>query len=145
MHVDPSQSPSLFELASEKLGGHFRHERGDKVLSLLGQHGVAAQFVFSNVTPGAKCELSAWSDPERRGLGGRVLIRNAFDVAFRQWRCERVHAVARESNETSWRALMDMGFKFEAPMAWWFHDPVEDGWMFRMLRHECPWLQTERR
>lgn len=140
MRIDASQSPALFLLASHRLGGHYRAELNHKLLTAISPAGVIAQAVFTGIAPGIKAELTAWARPDR-GLAGRHFLRTVFDVAFRQWKCQRLHAVTRESNTTAQRALIDSGFLFEAPLKQWFGD--EDGWMFRMLAHECQWLKEK--
>lgn len=139
MRVDASQSPALFKLASERLGGHYRSDWNHKILSFRSPtHGVVAQAVFTGIAPGVKAELTVWSDPSR-GLAGKTFLRTIFHIAFVQWECKRLHAVTRESNNAAQDALMAMGFLFEAPLRLWFG--TEDGWMFRMLRTECAWLK----
>jgi RimJ/RimL family protein N-acetyltransferase len=142
VHIDTSQSAALFKLANERLGGHFSHEKGHKVMTLLGQRGIESQAVFTNVHPGAKAELSLWA-AGNRGLAGRrfmrAICRVVFGYADGQWGCARLHAVTRESNTRAQRALIGMGFTFEASLKNWFGD--EPGLMFRMLRGECRWLK----
>lgn len=137
MFVWNNQSPALFQLANEKLGGHFRHEHGDKVLTLASPSGVHGQAIFSDIAPGIKAELSMWFDRQHAG-GGRTFLRNVFHVAFVEWRCRRLTAATRESNTNAQRALLKLGFRFEAPLEAWYGD--ESGWMFRLLKEECRWL-----
>lgn len=134
-----SQSPALFLLASEKLGGHFRHEQGDKVLTAASADGIHGQAVFTDIAPGVKAEVSMWFD-RNHAMGGRTFLRNVFHIVFNEWKCKRLTAITRESNTDAQRALAKMGFKFEAPLQAWFGD--EPGWMFRMLREECRWLKN---
>jgi RimJ/RimL family protein N-acetyltransferase len=138
MHTLNAQAPALFLHASEKLGGHFRHERGDKVLTAISGGVIAGQAIFTDIAPGIKAEVSMWFDRERAG-GGRTFLRNVFHVAFSEWKCKRLSAVTRQSNTDAQRALVKMGFQFEAPLEAWFGD--EPGWMFRMLAAECRWLK----
>lgn len=138
MKIINAQSPALFELASEKLGGFYRHEKGDKVLTASSEGRILGQAVFSDITIGVKTEISVWFD-RNRGLAGRAFLKAMFQVAFREWHCIRVSAVTRESNVAAQRALVAMGFVFEAPLVAWFGN--EPGWMFRMLRDDCAWLK----
>jgi RimJ/RimL family protein N-acetyltransferase len=137
MFVLNDQSPALFLLASEKLDGHYRHARGDKVLTSASAAGVHGQAIFTDVAPGIKAELSLWFD-RRHASGGRTFLRNVFHVLFVEWDCRRATAVTRESNVDAQRALAKLGFKFEAALEAWYGD--EAGWMFRLLREECRWL-----
>jgi len=143
VHIDASQSPALFALASERLGGHYRHDWNHKVLTLIGERGIVSQAVFTGISPGVKAELTMWSDPAR-GLGGRHFIRTIFAVVFGyadgQWGCDRLHAVTRKSNVVAQKALLDLGFVFESSHEAWFRS--EEGLMFRMLRRECRWLRA---
>ena len=140
MHVLNAQSPALFLHASEKLGGHYRHERGDKVLTAIGSAGaIAGQAVFTDIAPGIKAEISVWFD-RQHAVGGRTFLRNVFHVAFVEWRCKRLSAVTRNSNVDAQRALRKMGFAFEATLQAWFGD--ESGRMYRMLADECRWLKV---
>ena len=82
MHVDATQSPALFRLASERLGGHYTNDWGHKVLTLIGARGIVAQAVFTGTSPGIKFELTMWAT-RAMGLGGRQFIRSIFDVGFR--------------------------------------------------------------
>ncbi len=138
MHTLNAQSPALFLHASEKLGGHYRHERGDKVLTAANSDGIHGQAVFTDIAPGIKAEVSIWFDRRYAG-GGRTFLRNVFHVVFREWKCRRLYAVTRESNLDAQRALVKLGFVFEAPLEAWFGD--EPGWMYRMLAAECRWLK----
>jgi RimJ/RimL family protein N-acetyltransferase len=139
MYVWNDQSPALFLHASEKLGGHFRHEEGDKVLTAASAEGIHGQAVFSDISVGTKAEFSVWFD-RAHAMGGRTFLRNVFHIAFVEWRCKRLTAVTRESNTDAQRALVKMGFLFEAPLEAWFGD--EPGWMYRMLKEECRWLKN---
>lgn len=138
MHTINAQSPALFLHASEMLGGHFRHERGDKVLTAISADGIQGQVVFTDIAPGVKAEMSCWFN-RGHAVGCRTFIRNVFHVAFNEWRCKRLSAVTRESNTDAQRALVKLGFQFEAPLQAWFGD--EPGWMYRMLAAECRWLK----
>jgi len=137
MHVDATQSPALFRLASERLGGHYRHELNHKVLTLIGARGIVSQAVFTGTSPGIKFELTMWAT-RAMGLGGRQFIRSIFDVGFRQWQCERATAITRASNAAAQRALVKLGFTFETDLGRWFG--AEDGMCFRMYREDCKWL-----
>lgn len=139
MHVLNSQSPALFLHASEKLGGHYRHDRGDKVLTAIGADGIQGQAVFTDIAPGVKAEVSVWFNRQHAG-GGRTFLRNVFHVAFVEWHCKRLSAVTRNSNVDAQRALSKMGFEFEATLQAWFGD--ESGRMYRMLAAECRWLKV---
>lgn len=138
MHTLNSQAPDLFLHASERLGGHFRHERGDKLLTATVGGEIVGQAIFSDITPGAKAELTMWFD-RARAAGGRTFLGHVFHVPFREWRCRRLTAITRESNTDAQRALVKLGFTFEANLEAWFGD--EPGWMFRMLAGECRWLK----
>lgn len=138
MHTLNSQAPALFLHASEKLGGHYRHERGDKVLTAMSAAGIHGQAVFTDIAPGIKAEISLWFDRDH-AMGGRTFLRNVFHVAFSEWHCKRLSAVTRESNLDAQRLLVKSGFLFEAPLEAWFGD--EPGWMYRMLASECRWLK----
>lgn len=138
MHTLNSQAPALFLHASEMLGGHYRHERGDKVLTAMSADGIQGQAVFTDIAPGIKAEFSVWFNRAHAG-GCRTFMRNVFHVAFNEWRCKRLSAVTRESNTDAQRALVKLGFQFEAPLEAWFGD--EPGWMYRMLAAECRWLK----
>lgn len=137
MHVDATQSPALFRLASERLGGHYRHELGHKVLTLIGARGIVAQAVFTGTSPGIKFELTMWAH-RAMGLGGRHFIRTIFRVGFVEWKCLRATAITRASNADAQRALIKLGFTFETPLKHWFG--AEDGMCFYMLRHDCRWI-----
>lgn len=141
MHVDATQSPALFRLASERLGGHYRHEWNHKVLTLIGERGIVSQAVFTGISPGVKFELSMWAH-RAIGLGGRHFIRSIFRVGFGladgQWRCQRATAITRASNADAQRALIKLGFTFETDLGRWFG--AEDGMCFRMYREDCKWL-----
>lgn len=137
MHIDTSQALPLFELASQRLGGFYRPERGHKVMTLIGAKAVVAQAIFSNFRPGVKFELSMWSDASR-GLGGRRFIQAVFTVGFEQWGCLAAYAFARAGNSKSLRALSALGFRREASLPHWFGD--EAGECFCMLRKDCKWL-----
>ena len=137
MHVDATQSPALFRLASERLGGHYRHELGHKVLTLIGARGIVAQAVFTGTSPGIKFELTMWAH-RAMGLGGRHFIRTIFRVGFVEWKCLRATAITRATNEKAQRALVQLGFTFETPLKHWFG--AEDGMCFYMLRHDCRWI-----
>jgi hypothetical protein len=138
MRIDVSQSPALFALASERLGGHYRAELNHKLISVISPAGVLAQAVFTGIAPQIKAELTMWARPDR-GLAGRLFLRTVFNVVFHQWQCKRLHAVTRESNLQAQRALNDAGFLHEATLRAWFG--AEDGLMFRMLATECQWLK----
>lgn len=138
MHVDATQSPALFRLASERLGGHYTHDWGHKVLTLIGSRGIVSQAVFTHTAPGIKFELTMWATPAARGLGGRHFIRSIFRVGFMEWGCLRATAITRATNEKAQRALVQLGFTFETPLRSWFG--AEDGMCFYMLRHECRWI-----
>lgn len=138
MHVDATQSPALFRLASERLGGHYRHEWNHKVLTLIGTQGIVSQAVFTSISPEVKFELTMWAKPAARGLGGRHFIRSIFQIGFIQWNCKRATAITRASNADAQRALIKLGFTFETPLRAWFG--AEDGMCFYMLRHECRWI-----
>lgn len=137
MHVDATQSPALFRLASERLGGHYRHELGHKVLTLIGARGIVAQAVFTGTSPGIKFELTMWAH-RAMGLGGRHFIRTIFRVGFVEWKCLRATAITRATNEKAQRALVQLGFTFETDLGRWFG--AEDGMCFRMYREDCKWL-----
>lgn len=137
MHVDATQSPALFRLASERLGGHYRHELGHKVLTLIGERGIVAQAVFTGTSPGIKFELTMWAH-RAMGLGGRHFIRTIFRVGFVEWKCLRATAITRASNADAQRALIKLGFTFETDLGRWFG--AEDGMCFRMYREDCKWL-----
>jgi RimJ/RimL family protein N-acetyltransferase len=139
MYTLNSQSPALFLHANEKLGGHFRHEQGDKVLTAMSARGIHGQAVFTDIAPGVKAEVSIWFD-RAHAAGGRTFLRNVFHVVFTEWRCKRLTAVTRESNVDAQRALAKLGFQFEAPLDAWYGD--EAGWIFRMLPAECRWLKV---
>lgn len=138
MHVDATQSPALFRLASERLGGHYRHEWNHKVLTLIGERGIVSQAVFTGISPEVKFELTMWATPAARGLGGRHFIRSIFHIGFIEWKCLRATAITRASNADAQRALIKLGFTFETPLKQWFG--AEDGMCFYMLRHECRWI-----
>lgn len=138
MHVDATQSPALFRLASERLGGHYRHEWNHKVLTLIGTQGIVSQAVFTSISPEVKFELTMWAKPAARGLGGRHFIRSIFQVGFMEWGCLRATAITRATNEKAQRALVQLGFTFETDLGRWFG--AEDGMCFRMYREDCRWL-----
>ena len=142
MHVDATQSPALFRLASERLGGHYRHDWNQKILTLIGTQGIVSQAVFTSISPEVKFELTMWATPAARGLGGRHFIRSIFRVGFGladgQWGCQRATAITRATNEKAQRALVQLGFTFETPLKHWFG--AEDGMCFYMLRHDCRWI-----
>jgi RimJ/RimL family protein N-acetyltransferase len=133
-----SQSTALFELASEKLDSFYRHEHGDRVLTAYGSDRILGQAIYSGIAVGVKAEIGIWFD-SRRGLSGRTFLHAAFAVPFVEWHCKRLTAVTRESNVKAQRALVAMGFLFEAPLEAWFGN--EPGWMYRLLRAECRWLK----
>lgn len=139
MFVLNAQSPALFLHASEKLRGHYRHERGDKVLTAMNADGgIHGQAVFTDIAPGIKAEVSLWFD-RGHAAGSRTFVRNVFHIVFREWKCRRLTAVTQESNADAQRLLLKLGFQFEAPLEAWFGD--EPGWMYRMLAAECRWLK----
>ena len=137
MHVDATQSPALFRLASERLGGHYRHEWNHKVLTLIGSRGIVSQAVFTSISPEVKFELTMWAH-RAMGLGGRHFIRTIFRVGFVEWKCLRATAITRASNAAAQCALVKLGFTFETDLGRWFG--AEDGMCFRMYREDCKWL-----
>lgn len=141
MHIDASQSPVLFELASERLGGTYRHDWNQRILSAIVDGKVAAQAVLTNICPGVKCELSMWVEREH-GLAGRQFLRQLFYTAFIDLKCKRVHAVTRMHNPRARATLEKMGFVPEANLERWFDD--DHGVMFKMLLPDCRWLKESR-
>jgi hypothetical protein len=137
MWIDPSQSPALFKLASEKLGGHYCHEWNHRLLTVMSRSGVLAQAVFTGITPGVKCELSMWAEADH-GLAGRRFARQICKSAFVDLGCKRMHAVTRESNTHTQVVLQKMGFVAEARLEAWFGH--EHGLMFKMMLPNCRWL-----
>jgi hypothetical protein len=132
------QAPALFEFASAKMAGHFRHEAGHRLLTLMAEDGIAAQAVFTSVAPTMKAEVHVWTDG-KHGLACFSLLARVIRYAFDELQCVRLQTVARASNLRAHSAIVRAGFEFEAPMKCWYG--TEDGWMFRMLRHDCRWLK----
>lgn len=138
MKVCNSQSTALFELASDKLGNFYRHERGDRVLTATSHGRISGQCVYSAINLGVKAEISVWFDTAR-GLAGRSFIQAMFTVPFVEWKCLRLTAITRASNLRAQQALLDLGFTFDAPLRAWFGN--ESGWCFGMLPGECRWIR----
>ena len=138
MHVDASQSPVLFELASERLGAIYRHDWNHRLISEISGGKVVAQAVFTGISPGTKCELSMWVE-ENHGLAGRQFLRQVFYTAFIDLKCKRLHAVTRMSNRRTQQILTKLGFVAEANLERWFAD--DHGVMFKMLLPDCRWLK----
>lgn len=140
MKVDVSQSPALFELARARTGAFFHYERGDRVITAIHDGEPIAQALYSVVDPGVKCELSMWAARGRGAALGRRWLAQVFEIPFVQWRCRRVTAITRLSNQCVSDQLMRLGFAVEAPLTDWY--PDEDGLMFCMLRRQCRWLPS---
>lgn len=142
MHIDVNQSPALFELASKRLGGHYRKDLGHAILSAISPAGVVAQAVLTGICPGVKCELTLWAERDH-GLAGRRLLRQVCHVAFIQFQCKRMHAVTGLNNRRAQAVLKKMGFEVEAYLEAWFG--TDHGVMFKMMLPSAErWLQPEK-
>lgn len=139
MRIVEVQAPALFELASAKLSGHYRHEAGHRILTLMGEHGVVAQAVFTSLAPTVKAEVHIWSD-ERHGLSMFPLLKRGIVYVFDELRCERLQTVAPSRHGRAQELILKAGFQFEARLACWYG--TDDGFMYRMLRRECRWLRN---
>lgn len=141
VHIDASQSPALFRLASERLNATFKPELDHKILTAISPSGVIAQAVFTDIVVGLRAELSLWANPVH-GLWGRQLIRQVCKTAFIDFRCKRLHACTRVGNRQAQATLQKMGFVIEAHMERWY--PDDDGLMFKMMLPNCRWLAPKR-
>lgn len=146
MKVDLSQSPTMFELAREKMDAFFAYERGDRVITAVVDGSPIAQALYTYVDVGVKCELSGWVEPGKGDLIGRPWLRAMFEIPFIQWRCHRLTAVTKLSKPHVADQLMRLGFAVEAPLISWYagqapDDEPEDGLMFCMLRRNCRWIR----
>lgn len=137
MRIDVSQSPALFRYASDKLGGHYAHEFGHRIITAIGDHGIVAQAVFTSIRHGCKCELTLWAEPEH-GLAGRQFLRQVCKSAFIDMQCKRMHAITAWNNRRAQAVLQKMGFVVEAHLERWF--PDDHGLMFKLMLPHCRWL-----
>lgn len=140
MFVIAEQFPELFADASAKLGGHYSHERGHKIISALAPDGQPLAYAVFTGVGEHKAEITVWAAGEH-GLGGRRFLRAVFRTAFVQWKLKRLSAVIALSNRRSHDAARRLGFIPETPVRRWFGD--EDGVLYLMFPEHCRWLGKE--
>lgn len=138
MIVSGEQRPEFFADASARLGGHFRHEHGHKIIAALASDGRPLAYAMFTGLGEHKAELSVWSSG-LHGCGGRSFLRAVFRTAFVQWRLKRLSAFIRASNRRSHDAARDLGFIQEATVQRWFGD--EDGVLYLMFPEHCRWIR----
>lgn len=140
MIITGQQASHLFVDASARLGGHYRHELGHKIIGALREDGQPLAYaVFTGVGP-HKAELTVWSSGQHGG-GGRAFLQAVFGTVFTQWGCARLSAFIRVSNKKSRRAAEALGFRPETMLLRWFG--TEDAVVYCMFKEHCRWIGKE--
>lgn len=140
MIITAQQDRHLFEDASARLGGHYRHELGHKIIAALRDDGAPVAYaVLTGVGP-YKAELTVWSSCQH-GMGGRRFLHAVFSTVFVQWGCARLSAFIRVSNKKSRRAAEALGFRPETLLLRWFG--TEDAVVYCMFKEHCRWIGKE--
>lgn len=113
---------------------------GVRVLAIIDEQLPLAVVGYSRMTQ-FHCEVSIASVSPR--FCTRPVLHHMFWIPFVQWGYLRIHSVVSLKRPKALDFNRRLGFTQEGQLSHWFGDA--DGIMFRMLRHECRWLDEDER
>lgn len=132
------QKQEYFDFANRILDVKFDPAMSVCIASLSRQGDILGVVVFSRFMP-HNCELSVASISPK--FLTRKFLNVVFHYAFNTAGKERVTAVIEDGNVRAMDMDQRLGFVLEARLKGWYGE--KDGFILRMLRSECKWLEAK--